>query len=37
MSKLEERIDNFNRAFELFKRMYDMHINNRNDETYSKI
>lgn len=34
MSRLEERIENFNRAFELFKRMYDMHINNRNDDAY---
>ena len=34
MSRLEERIENFNRAFELFKRMYDMHTNNRSDEAY---
>ena len=34
MSRLEERIENFNKAFELFKRMYDAHVSNRNDEAY---
>ena len=34
MSRLEERIENFNRAFELYKRMYNMHINNKDDEAY---
>ena len=34
MSRLEERIENFNRAYELFQRMYNMHVNNPEDEAY---
>ena len=36
MSRLEERIENFNKTFELFRRMYNMHVNNRDDERLYK-